>query len=39
MKILRAATVLALVTIGVGIGYLSAQGNANAASDGLSAQD
>ena len=39
MKILRAATVLALVTIGVGIGYLSAQGDANAASDGLSAQD
>ena len=39
MRTVRAATVVALIGIGVVIGYLSAQGNVSAASDGLSAQD
>ena len=39
MKFLRVVTVVALVGVGVAIGYLSAQSNVSAASDGLTAQD
>ena len=39
MRTLRVAIVIALVGIGVAIGYFSAQGNVSAASDGLTAQD
>ena len=39
MRTLRVATVIALVGIGVVIGYFSAQSNVSAASDGLAAQD
>ena len=39
MRTRRVATVIALVGIGVVVGYFSAQGNVSAASDGLTAQD
>ncbi len=39
MKFLRVVTVVALVGVGVAIGYLSAQSNVSAVSDGLTAQD
>ncbi len=39
MRTRRVATVIALIGIGVVIGYFSAQGNVSAASDGLAAQD
>ena len=39
MRTLRVATVIALVGIGVVIGYFSAQSSVSAASDGLAAQD
>ena len=39
MRTLRAGFVIALVAIGVAVGYLSGQGSVSAASDGLTAQD
>ena len=39
MRTLRVSTVIALVGIGVVIGYFSAQSSVSAASDGLAAQD